>query len=123
MLLSALTYTPSHPHPLITYHTHTTHSWSYQYTWGDNLVCDLQGVKGTTSFQLTDPAVHSKGQTYGMTDRGSRGMEDFWSTHQCNALCEALKLKMPKKNKKKTWRSKGGGRKVTEGHSMGAKEK
>jgi len=80
--------------------------WSYQYTKGYELVCDLQGVKGSSSFQLTDPAIHSRKQQFGPTDRGRQGMHQFFNTHVCNPLCEALRLRMPKKREERYFHGK-----------------
>lgn len=67
--------------------------WTYQYTRREKLVCDLQGVL-TSRFELTDPAIHSKeGKRFGLTDKGKKGMRDFFETHKCNPLCKALRLK------------------------------
>ena len=67
--------------------------WTYQYTYGEKLVCDLQGVL-TNRFELTDPAIHSKrGRVFGLTDKGRKGMRAFFETHKCNPLCKALRLK------------------------------
>lgn len=69
--------------------------WTYQYTHGDNLVCDLQGVM-SDEFELTDPTIHSsKGLVFGRTDHRCNGMKLFFSTHQCNPLCDALRLRTP----------------------------
>ena len=68
--------------------------WTYQYTKGDSLVCDLQGVL-TSSFNLTDPAIHSSRRRFGYTDHGKKGMASFFQTHKCNSLCKTLKLRTP----------------------------
>eukprot|EP00658_Telonema_sp_P-2_P080127 TRINITY_DN7907_c0_g2_i1.p1 TRINITY_DN7907_c0_g2~~TRINITY_DN7907_c0_g2_i1.p1 ORF type:complete len:412 (-),score=30.26 TRINITY_DN7907_c0_g2_i1:90-1325(-) len=68
--------------------------WSFRWSRGRMLVCDLQGVFRNSEFVLTDPVIHStkKGQ-YGRTDRGQKGIDNFFLTHTCNALCQALGLK------------------------------
>jgi len=67
--------------------------WSYIYTRGNRLVCDLQGVLGSKEFTLTDPSIHSKEQGYfGKTDHGRLGQQRFFATHKCNPLCRVLKL-------------------------------
>ena len=71
--------------------------WSYQYSRGDLLVCDLQGVLHS-SFELTDPAIHSRysrDKCFGPTDNGPRGHQAFFVSHRCNALCTFLKLTKP----------------------------
>jgi hypothetical protein len=67
------------------------------FTWsstdGKLLVCDLQGTwNAEDGFVLTDPAFHSwEGRA--RTNHGRRGMDDFFKTHQCSALCRQLGLK------------------------------
>ena len=66
------------------------------------LVCDLQGVFDDTSepppvFELTDPVIHyasNKGRknVYGRTDKGRKGIHEFFKTQRCNELCALLKL-------------------------------
>ena len=69
--------------------------WSYNYTKGELLVCDLQGEL-RQDFCLTDPAISSSRQRmYGDTDLGKVGQKRFFETHQCNPLCRILHLKMP----------------------------
>ena len=69
--------------------------WTYQYTKGDQLVCDLQGILHNNFFEMTDPAIHShSGPKYGTTDIGKKGFKDFFSTHKCSPLCKALGLKL-----------------------------
>lgn len=54
------------------------------------MVCDIQGVCDATGFKYTDPAIHSSkahGARYGRTDRGHRGIERFYRTHECNEVC------------------------------------
>ena len=70
--------------------------WSYQYTYGDLLICDLQGELKTDYFCLTDPAINSKTKgLYGLTDRGKCGQKRFFQGHQCNPLCRMLRLRTP----------------------------
>ncbi len=54
-------------------------------------------------FELTDPVIHyksTKGRrgVYGRTDRGEKGISDFFRTHQCNELCRMLKGHVSKRN-------------------------
>jgi hypothetical protein len=69
--------------------------WSWSYTKGNSLVCDLQGVLGKESFQFTDPAIHSRKRRFGPTDFGRNGFCLFFQTHECNPLCRALGLRHP----------------------------
>ena len=73
--------------------------FSHKYSGRRFLVCDLQGVLDAASsppcFELTDPAIHYKsasGRThvFGRTDRGEKGINAFFKTHVCSALCRAL---------------------------------
>ena len=43
--------------------------------------------------RYTDPVICSEaGGQFGKTDRGEVGITDFFRTHKCNALCNALNL-------------------------------
>ena len=69
--------------------------FSYKWTKRDEMVCDIQGelnVKQSPAiFELTDPCIHSyEGRKYGRTDKGYHGVELFFKTHQCNAVCKLL---------------------------------
>jgi hypothetical protein len=61
--------------------------WTHFHTKGHSLVCDVQGVLGS-SFQLTDPAIHSSSRRFGPTDHGRRGQLNFFRTHECNPCAE-----------------------------------
>ncbi|CAN0215411.1 unnamed protein product [Laminaria digitata] len=80
--------------------------FSYRHTYRKKLVCDLQGVLNVTAadegragvFELTDPVIHYRSDTgrqqvYGKTDLGSRGINAFFATHQCNDVCRLLGLR------------------------------
>jgi len=63
--------------------------WTFQYTKGEKLVVDIQGV----SDLYTDPQIHSMdGTGYGTGNLGARGMALFFRGHECNALCQHLNL-------------------------------
>ena len=69
--------------------------WTHRFTKRTRLVCDLQGQLSLDDrypvFELTDPCIHStSGKWFGRTDRGFRGVQDFFNTHQCNHLCNIL---------------------------------
>ncbi len=65
-------------------------------------VCDIQGVldraaPGGPLLRLTDPCIHYESRrgrimVHGRTDKGRKGMHDFFRTHQCGrgALCHLL---------------------------------
>jgi len=65
--------------------------FSYHISNGQELLCDLQGVKDgdKDEYLLTDPVICSvSGRKYGLTDMGQRGMAAFFSTHRCNFMCK-----------------------------------
>ena len=66
--------------------------FSYHYSRGEVLVCDLQGAEQRRMFYLTDPAVHSKEGPgyYGPTDLGIAGFQAFFENHKCNKLCQGM---------------------------------
>jgi hypothetical protein len=70
------------------------------------MVTDIQGVVGTFSYTLTDPAIHTTDQKKHFpdpTNLGKKGMDAFFKTHECKTICKKLKLwrgdesKKPKK--------------------------
>ena len=73
--------------------------WTYAKTNGDLIIVDLQGVRGTKYYTLTDPAIHSfKTGPYGDLDLGQRGIKAFFSTHQCEGVCKGLMAPKVDKN-------------------------
>ncbi|KAG7372734.1 alpha-kinase family protein [Nitzschia inconspicua] len=69
--------------------------FSYHESNGELIICDLQGryrfdkYTGRRSrFELTDPAICSRDNCYGVTDLGWQGIESFFSNHQCNQFCQ-----------------------------------
>ena len=78
--------------------THFTHNWTKH----EKMVCDLQGVLDTSCvppvFEFTDPVIHYKSKSgrtrvFGRTDHGLKGMHEFFKTHRCNNVCQALGLR------------------------------
>jgi len=70
----------------------TPHAFSH-FTWhfskGMLLIVDIQGVND----YYTDPQIHTPdGKGYGVGNLGYRGIEEFFLTHHCNALCKRLNL-------------------------------
>lgn len=63
--------------------------FSYHFTRGKYLLCDLQGSMDRDHFLLTDPVIHSLTDEYGATDGGKAGMDAFFSRHRCNSYCSA----------------------------------
>ena len=79
--------------------THFTH-W---FTKRKVLVCDLQGVlsEHPPRFEFTDPVIHfssrsGRNNVFGRTDRGRKGVSDFFKSHECSPLCRALKRRWVK---------------------------
>lgn len=77
--------------------------WTWAHSDGDLLVCDLQGHRGREGgpkygdreqyyYLLTDPAVISRDQRFGITDLGRIGMSNWFGQHECNSLCRTLGL-------------------------------
>ena len=71
--------------------------FTYRFTRRKLLVCDLQGVLSGTPplFELTDPVIHfrsrrGKKNVFERTDRGHKGIHDFFRTHKCGSLCRML---------------------------------
>ena len=54
------------------------------------------GVKkkegNVTRYILTDPAIHSVDETFGLTDCGATGMYKVLTGHNCNQICKQLQL-------------------------------
>jgi hypothetical protein len=87
--------------------------FTYRFTRGRVMVCDLQGVFNTDmippTFELTDPAIHytsNKGRrmVYGRTDKGRSGMKAFFASHHCTKICKMLHLSAHNKMWSREWR-------------------
>eukprot|EP00434_Breviolum_minutum_P025368 symbB.v1.2.022414.t1/scaffold1989.1/size93477/2 len=70
--------------------------FSYHYTNGQHLLCDLQGGGYDTHYILTDPAVLSVDKKFGSTDGGRPMMENFFAHHVCNEYCHRSWQRMQK---------------------------
>ncbi|XP_072888878.1 transient receptor potential cation channel subfamily M member 7 isoform X4 [Hemitrygon akajei] len=74
--------------------------WTYEYTRGELLVLDLQGV----GENLTDPSVikseekQSHDMVFGPANLGEDAVKNFRSKHHCNSCCGRLKLPDIKRN-------------------------
>ncbi|XP_029311404.1 transient receptor potential cation channel subfamily M member 7 isoform X2 [Cottoperca gobio] len=74
--------------------------WSYEYTRGELLVLDLQGVGEI----LTDPSVITSGEKgsydmiFGPANLGDDAIRNFRARHHCNSCCRKLKLPDIKRN-------------------------
>ncbi|NXU95424.1 TRPM7 protein, partial [Xiphorhynchus elegans] len=74
--------------------------WTYEYTRGELLVLDLQGV----GENLTDPSVIKAGEkrshdmVFGPANLGEDAIKNFRANHHCNSCCRKLKLPDLKRN-------------------------
>ena len=64
--------------------------WTYKITKGFLIIVDLQGVEQESEYILTDPSIHSKAPKYGTTNLGEFGIKQFFKTHKCGMICEAM---------------------------------
>ncbi|CAG8711669.1 uncharacterized protein OCT59_002205 [Rhizophagus irregularis] len=69
--------------------------FTYEYTEGYLVVCDLQGIELDDKFLLTDPAIHCiDSLRFGGTNFGEDGINKlFLANHRCNDICKQLKLR------------------------------
>lgn len=90
--------------------------FSYRFTNGKVMVCDLQGIYNVDSepptFELTDPAIHyaskqCREMVFGRTDKGKKGMQLFFNTHKCSAICKLMQLSKKNRNWRKEWHGRG----------------
>ncbi|KAJ8249373.1 hypothetical protein GJAV_G00234070 [Gymnothorax javanicus] len=74
--------------------------WTYEYTRGELLVLDLQGVGEI----LTDPSVITRGENesyemiFGPANLGDDAIRNFREKHHCNTCCRKLQLPDLKRN-------------------------
>lgn len=64
--------------------------WSWYHTKGEKMIADLQGIRNSNGYTLTDPVILSLSGEYGATDMGVEGMAFFFYFHKCNSFCESL---------------------------------
>uniref|UniRef100_A0A0G4IDI3 Alpha-type protein kinase domain-containing protein n=1 Tax=Chromera velia CCMP2878 TaxID=1169474 RepID=A0A0G4IDI3_9ALVE len=85
--------------------------YSFEFSKRELVVVDLQGkverrgAEGRQVIRLTDPAIHThtcrdlaashpaNRLRWGITDKGERGVRDFFRSHKCNELCHVLGIK------------------------------
>ena len=74
--------------------------YTYCKSKGVLLIVDLQGVRDKDTIQLTDPAIHSfvKRTLFGVTNKGTLGISQFFLSHECNVHCKKLNLTGPNKS-------------------------
>ncbi|CAF2070575.1 unnamed protein product [Rotaria magnacalcarata] len=73
----------------------TLSHFSYHISGGQYLLCDLQGIKKSGRYILTDPVICSLTEQFGLTDLGEDGIRSFFANHKCTPLCEISWLKHP----------------------------
>jgi Alpha-kinase family len=86
--------------------------FTYLFTNRKVMVCDLQGVFDTDAvpptFELSDPAIHysskKREMVFGRTDKGKKGIDLFFKTHQCSSVCKHMQLSKKNKDWNKEWR-------------------
>ena len=64
--------------------------WNWVYSRGEKVVSDIQGVIKNGYYHLTDPAVQSVNQEYGLTDLGPYGILVFLAKHRHTQFCQNL---------------------------------
>jgi hypothetical protein len=69
--------------------------FTYEYTGGYLVVCDLQGIELNDEFLLTDPAIHCIDPLrFGGTNFGIKGINQLLlANHRCNDICIKLNLR------------------------------
>ena len=63
--------------------------FSYHFTGGDMVLCDLQGGFTEEGVVITDPAISSNDCRFGNTDLGRKGMEAVMARHRCTRFCRS----------------------------------
>lgn len=63
--------------------------FSYHYTGGEILLCDLQGGYENSNIILTDPALLSPSAQFGPSDLGKKGIKEFFKYHKCTKYCSS----------------------------------
>ncbi len=56
------------------------------------MVTDLQGVRYSDKYVLTDPCILSPDREYGATDLALIGIAMFSMSHKCNDFCRSLNI-------------------------------
>lgn len=70
--------------------------WTYQESKNKAIVVDIQGVKTSKGYLLTDPAIHSTDTLrFGSCNLGKPGIIKFFQSHKCNQHCKKLGLTIP----------------------------
>ncbi|KAH3766461.1 transient receptor potential cation channel subfamily M member 7 [Pelomyxa schiedti] len=61
--------------------------FSYHINRGKKLLCDLQGGVYRDAAVISDPVIMSATRSFGVTDLGPQGINDFFVHHECNDYC------------------------------------
>ncbi|CZS93374.1 uncharacterized protein RAG0_03704 [Rhynchosporium agropyri] len=69
--------------------------FSYHVSYGQLLLCDLQGGVYQNGFILSDPVIISPTQNYGPLDLGIDGINSFFFRHRCGFFCDKQWTKSP----------------------------
>eukprot|EP00927_Polykrikos_kofoidii_P033380 TRINITY_DN28229_c0_g3_i1.p1 TRINITY_DN28229_c0_g3~~TRINITY_DN28229_c0_g3_i1.p1 ORF type:complete len:379 (-),score=40.88 TRINITY_DN28229_c0_g3_i1:114-1157(-) len=70
--------------------------FSYHWSSGTLVLCDLQGAEYEEDVVFTDPAICSNvAKKYGPTDLGIKGINSVMTRHQCNRYCHPSWSKVP----------------------------
>ncbi|KAM9985766.1 hypothetical protein ACTFIZ_012401 [Dictyostelium cf. discoideum] len=70
--------------------------WTYQESKNKAIVVDIQGVKTSKGYLLTDPAIHSTDiLRFGGCNLGKPGIIKFFQSHKCNQHCKKIGLTIP----------------------------
>ena len=64
--------------------------WNWVYSKGRTIVSDIQGIKKNNHYELTDPAIQSINNKFGLTDLGILGLACFLIRHKHNEYCKDL---------------------------------
>lgn len=77
--------------------------FSLKFFEGQKMLVDLQGVNHGDHTYLTDPAFHSISASFGPTDSGKTGIDEFLAQHSCNVVCSQLGLQSASSYRSNSW--------------------